>query len=165
MQNLQAEQIYRKYFSVIYSICFLYMKNEADACDMVQETFLKLLQGYFSYESEDKTKAWLIVTASNYCKKQLRKSWRKKQISYDAKIHDMGKEDPDNLLLQIIENLDEKYRLPVYLCYFEGYKSKEIAAMLHINASTIRSRLAKARQILRLELAPEQIAKETIRKV
>lgn len=164
MQNLEVEQIYRKYFAAIYSICFLYMKNEADACDMVQETFLKILQGYFTYQNEEKTKAWLIVTASNCCKKQLRKSWRKKQISYDAAIHDMGKEDPDNLLLRIVEELEEKYRLPVYLYYFEGYQSKEIAKILHVNASTIRSRLAKARQILRLELAPEQIAKETIRK-
>lgn len=164
MQNLEIEQIYRKHFAAVYSICFLYMKNEADACDMVQETFLRLLQGYFTYQSEEKTKAWLIVTASNCCKKQLRKNWRKKQVSYDAKVHDVGKEYPDNLLLRMVEELEEKYRLPVYLYYFEGYSSKEIAEILHINASTIRSRLAKARQILRLELAPEQISEKTMRK-
>ena len=118
MKVKEAEALYQKYFAAVYSICFLYMKNEADACDMVQETFLQLLQGRFTYQSQEKTKAWLIVTASNCCKKQLRKSWRKKQVAYDAALHDRGKEDPDNLLLRMVEELEEKYRLPVYLYYF-----------------------------------------------
>ncbi|MCI8859781.1 MAG: RNA polymerase sigma factor [Lachnospiraceae bacterium] len=165
MKVKEAEALYHKYFAAVYSICFLYMKNEADACDMVQETFLQLLQGRFTYQSQEKTKAWLIVTASNCCKKQLRKSWRKKQVAYDAALHDRGKEDPDNLLLRMVEELEEKYRLPVYLYYFEGYHSAEIAKILHVNASTIRSRLAKARELLRLELAPEKNLQDNIGRV
>lgn len=152
MRLEKAERIYQEYFAAVYSVCFLYMKNQADACDMVQDTFLRLLQRDFNYEDEQKTKAWLIVTASNCCKSQLRKSWRKKQVAYDASIHDRGREESDNLILRMVEELEEKYRLPVYLYYFEGYCSAEIAAMLHINASTVRSRLAKARKLLRLEL-------------
>lgn len=152
MQVEKAEELYHKYFAAVYSVCFLYMKNQADACDMVQETFLRLIQRRFDYEDEEKAKAWLIVTASNCCKSQLRKSWRKKQVPYDAAVHEQGKEDPDNLILRMVEELEEKYRLPVYLYYFEGYRSAEIAKLLHINASTVRSRLAKARKLLRLEL-------------
>lgn len=154
MRVKEAESLYHKYFAAVYSVCFLYMKNEADACDMVQETFLRLLQSRFQYQDGEKAKAWLIVTASNCCKSQLRKSWRKRQVAYDAALHDAGREDPDNLLLRMVEELDEKYRLPVYLYYFEGYQSREIAKMLHTNASTVRSRLAKARELLRLELSP-----------
>ncbi len=165
MKVKEAEALYQKYFAAIYSVCYLYMKNEADACDMVQETFLQLLQGRFQYQSQEKTKAWLIVTASNCCKKQLRKSWRKKQVAYDAALHDRGKEDPDNLLLRMVEELEEKYRLPVYLYYFEGYHSAEIAKILHVNASTIRSRLARARELLRLELAPEKNLQNNIGRV
>lgn len=160
MQAKEAEHLYHQHFATVYSICFLYMKNEADACDMVQETFLRLLQSRFTYHNEEKAKAWLIVTASNCCKSQLKKSWRKKQVAYDAAIHDTCREDSDNLLLQMVEDLEEKYRLPLYLYYFEGYHSAEIAGMLHINASTVRSRLAKARELLRSELVPE----ESIRK-
>ena len=156
MQIDKAEELYYKYFAAVYSVCFLYMKNEADACDMVQETFLQLLQTKFEWQNEKKAKAWLIVTASNCCKSQLKKSWRKKQVAYDAVVHDIGKEDPDNLLIQMIEELEEKYRLPIYLFYFEGYSSAEIAKMLHVNDSTIRSRLAKARKILRMELEAEE---------
>lgn len=156
MQTREAEILYRKHFAAIYSVCFLYMKNESDACDMVQETFLRLLQKHFTYEDDEKTKAWLIVTASNCCKSQLRKSWRKREVVYDAKIHDTGREDSDNLLLRMVEELEEKYRLLVYLYYFEGYHSAEIAKLLHINASTVRSRLTKARKILRLEFEAEE---------
>lgn len=152
MQMEHAEELYQKYFTAVYSVCFLYMKNQADACDMVQETFLRMLQGKFNYEDEEKAKAWLIVTASNCCKSQLKRSWRKKQVVYDASVHDQGKEESDNLLLRMVEELEENYRLPVYLYYFEGYRSAEIAKILHVNASTVRSRLAKAREILRLEL-------------
>lgn len=164
MQMEKAEELYHKYFAAVYSVCFLYMKNEADACDMVQETFLRLLQGKFGYEDEEKAKAWLIVTASNCCKSQLRRSWRKKQVTYDAAVHDTavfdaGKQDSDNLLLRMVEELEEKYRLPVYLHYFEGYKGEEIAKMLHVNASTVRGRLAKARKLLRLELEEQHTVK------
>lgn len=151
MQMKEAENLYARFFPAVYSICFLYMKNEPDACDMVQETFLRLLQSRFVY-TDEKAKAWLIVTASNCCKSQLRRSRRKKQIAYDAALHETGREDPDNLLLRMVEELEEKYRLPVYLFYFEGYNSAEIARMLHVNASTVRSRLEKARKLLRMEL-------------
>ncbi len=156
MQMDRAKELYQKYFAAVYSVCFLYMKNEADACDMVQEAFLRMLQRDFAYEDEERAKAWLIVTASNCCKSQLRRSWRKKQVVYDAAVHDKGKEQTDNLLLRMVEELEEKYRLPVYLYYFEGYRSAEIAAMLHVNASTVRGRLAKARKILRLQLEEEE---------
>lgn len=86
-------------------------------------------------------------------------------MAYDAALHDRGKEDPDNLLLRMVEELEEKYRLPVYLYYFEGYHSAEIAKILHVNASTIRSRLARARELLRLELAPEKNLQNNIGRV
>lgn len=156
LQTEHAERLYHQYFATVYSVCFLHMRNEADTCDMVQETFLRLLQSRFTYQDEEKAKAWLIVTASNCCKTQLKKPWRKRQVAYDANIHSIGKEDSDNLLLQVVEKLETKYRLPVYLYYFEGYRTSEIASILHINASTVRGRLAKARKLLRLELAPEE---------
>lgn len=164
LQTREVENLYRKHFAAIYSVCFLYMKNETDACDMVQETFLRLLQGHFNYKDDEKTKAWLVITTSNCCKSQLRRSWRKREVIYDAKVHDTGMEYSDNLLLRMVEELDEKYRLPVYLYYFEGYNSAEIAKMLHINASTVRSRLSKARSILRCELAIEKNPENKIRK-
>lgn len=137
MNVKEAEALYHKYFAAVYSICFLYMKNEADACDMVQETFLQLLQGRFTYQSQEKTKAWLIVTASNCCKKQLRKSWRKKQVAYDAALHDRGKDflhfdDSGNYHLK---NVKRTLSYPMYNGQAEGQLT------LHSNLETLSYRL------------------------
>jgi len=177
MDRTLAEQLYRKYFDCVYSICFLYMKNEADACDAVHDTFLKMMTGRFHYESDEKSKAWLIVTASNICKSKLGHWWRR-NISIDdaagtgrtagtgraagrgtaAGSGDIGQSTGDyelqedgSLMMRMIEELPENYRLPVYLHYFEGYTIEEISQMTGVNASTLRSRLARAREILKKE--------------
>jgi|GEM_PF-5191112 len=83
MNQELAERLYRTYFAAVYGVCFLYMRNEADACDAVQETFLRMLSGRFVYESDEKTKAWLIVTASNVCRNSLVCWWRRKVHAAD----------------------------------------------------------------------------------
>ena len=72
-------RIYERHVDSVYRLCFSFMKNSADAEDMVQETFLRLLSSGKSFESEEHEKAWLIVTASNLCKDTLKKWWRKNE--------------------------------------------------------------------------------------
>lgn len=66
------------------------MKNHADAQDMTQETFCQMLRKPFRYESDEKTKAWLIVCASNLCKNHLKKWWIKRTVALDESIGDYG---------------------------------------------------------------------------
>ena len=61
MKEFDPERIYNLYFDTVYKVCFLYMKNHADAQDMTQDTFCQMLRKPFRYESDEKTKAWLIV--------------------------------------------------------------------------------------------------------
>lgn len=152
MKQSKVQELYEKYFDTIYRICFLYMKNETDSCDMVQETFLKLIQAHVQFETEEKAKAWLIVTASNVCKSSLRKAWRKKRAIYDEDLYPEQAAEGQSQLLELVKSLEDKYGVPVYLYYYEGYQTGEIAKMLGSNPSTIQSRLAKARKILRMEL-------------
>lgn len=152
------ERIYDLYFDTVYRVCFLYMKNSADAQDMAQETFLQMLRKPFNYESDEKTKAWLIVCASNLCKNHLKKWWRKKSVSLDEEIGNLENIQGINLnneqseILETVMSLDGKYSLPVYLYYYEGYSTGEIAKMTDTKPSTVQTRLAKARQLLKMEL-------------
>ena len=152
------ERIYDLYFDTVYRVCFIYMKNSADAQDMAQETFLQMLRKPFNYESDEKTKAWLIVCASNLCKNHLKKWWRKKSVSLDEEIGNLENIQGINLnneqseILETVMSLDGKYSLPVYLYYYEGYSTGEIAKMLDTKPSTVQTRLAKARQLLKMEL-------------
>ncbi len=152
MKQNKVQELYENYFDTIYRICFLYMKNETDSCDMVQETFLKLMQAQVQFESEEKAKAWLIITASNLCKSSLRKVWRKKRVIYDENMYPEQAAKEQTQVLELVKSLDGKYGIPVYLYYYEGYQTGEIAKMLGSNPSTIQTRLAKARKLLRMEL-------------
>lgn len=155
MNHFDAKQLYQQFFDMVYRICFLYMKQESDACDMAQETFLRLLKNKPQFDSEEKAKAWLIVTASNCCKTQLSKWWRSRREVYDEEI--MMAVNPEETeanreIRELVWSLEKKYSVPMYLYYFEGYKIHEISKMLRIKESTIQTRLARARELLKLEL-------------
>ena len=141
--------IYHRHVDTVYRICFSFMKNAADTEDIVQETFLKLITCGRQFQSENHEKAWLIVTASNACKDAL-KHWSRKaeniencQIPVDTAPFES---DP---MLDAILMLPTKYKEVVYLYYYEGYTTVEIAKMLHCPNSTVRNWLAKARKLLK----------------
>lgn len=152
----ELKEIYQQYFDMVYRVCFLYMKNQADAQDMTQETFCRMIDSAFVYESEERTRAWLIVTASNCCKSQLKKWWFKKRVEYEDGIGGEQVIENDRSVNDAVMSLADKYSIPTYLYYYEGYSTGEIAKMLNVNQSTVQTRLAKARTLLKLELTEKE---------
>lgn len=149
----EIEEIYNRHIDTVYRVCFSFMKNAADAEDMVQETFLKLIAGNRKFQSENHEKAWLIVTASNTCKNAL-KHWRRKAENIEdyTMLLDSASDSASALedtMLPAILALPVKYKEVVYLYYYEGYQTPEIAKMLHCSDSTVRNRLARARKYLK----------------
>ena len=145
-------EIYNRQVDTVYRICFSFMKNTADTEDMVQETFLRLLGSGVGFVSEEHEKAWLIVTASNLCKDTLKKWWRKTEDIDDPAL---GLKTPP---FEIDEALDAILKLPpgqktaVYMHYYEGYTTAEIATYLRCPHATVRSRLSRARKTLKHKL-------------
>ena len=78
----EIEEIYERNRITVYRVCFAYMKNPADTEDAVQETFIRLIDKVPKFESEEHEKAWLIRTASNICKNEL-KHWRRRNENID----------------------------------------------------------------------------------
>ena len=148
----EITEIYNRQVDTVYRICFSFMKDAHDTEDMVQETFLRLISGGIAFVSEEHERAWLIVTASNLCKDTLKKWWRK-----TADIDDPGlnlKQPPfevDHVLAAIME-LPADQKTAVYMYYYEGYSTSDIAAFSHCSDATIRSRLARARKVLKKKL-------------
>lgn len=93
--------VYEKYAEDIYRVCFSFMKNHMDAEDAVQETFLKFYHSEKKFESEKHRKAWLIVTASNYCKDMLKQHWRKRRSDIEQIPERAGKEEPKKITGQV----------------------------------------------------------------
>ena len=143
--------IYNRQVDTVYRICFSFMKTRADTEDMVQETFLRLMSNGTVFQSEKHEKAWLIVTASNVCKGALRRSWRK-HTSIEE-LPEIAQEGPElNPVLEAILALPRDQKTAVYMYYYEGYSSAEIAQALGCRQGTVRSRLSRARQALKKDL-------------
>lgn len=143
--------IYHRQVDTVYRICFSFMKNKADTEDMVQDTFLRLMKSGPEFQSEKHEKAWLIVTAANLCKDSLRKAWRKNE-SIDDLPEMAGEDSLHNPVLDAILTLPRDQKLAVFLYYYEGYSTAEIAKILGCRQGTVRSRLHRARDALRIYL-------------
>lgn len=144
--NVLLGEIYDRQVDSVYRICRMYMKNHQDAADMVHNTFLALLEKQKIFESEEHEKAWLIKVAVNMCKNEL-KHWRRRSEDIDGMELPSG--DKEDSIMPLVLQLPDELKIPVYLHYYEGYRSDEIGEMLGISASAVRTRLQKARERLK----------------
>jgi RNA polymerase sigma factor (sigma-70 family) len=150
--NEELTQIYDRHVKTVYRVCFMYMKNQADTEDMVQNTFLRLMRDKTIFENEEHEKAWLIRTATNLCKDYFKHWWSKTvgmDYAADAAVEQTFNTDSN---LEKVFALPPKYKTPIYLYYYEGYSTVEIARILKKNPSTVRSWLHKGRNLLRIEM-------------
>lgn len=159
MKRTQEEilSLYEEYYDMVWRICVMQFGNSHDAYDATQETFIRLMNYPKDFLNKEHEKAWLIRTAINYCK-DVRKSSQRKRVIFQ----DVGQQIQENIVpdmysdvFETLKELPEKYRAILYLYYYEGYSLKEIAAMLKINASTLRSRFAKAKAVMKEYLEDE----------
>lgn len=141
------------YADTIFRIAFNYCKNRQDSDDIVQNVLLKYYKSDKDFESEEHIKNWLIRVAVNESKKLLVSPFKKKIVP----LEEMGdkftfeqKEESD-LYLSVMR-LKPKYRIVIYMYYFEDYSVNEIADILKENPSTVRTRLMRARNKLKEEL-------------
>ncbi|MCL2082142.1 MAG: RNA polymerase sigma factor [Oscillospiraceae bacterium] len=146
----EIAELYERHKEKIYRVCFLHMKNAADTEDAVHDTFCKLIQSGTVFNDSTHEEAWLIRTAGNLCKDNLRHWWRKRENLEDYN-HLSGQSDIDHTL-SVVLDLPSKYKTVIYLYYYEGYDSVEISKILQKPQSTIRYYLSQARKILKEQL-------------
>lgn len=148
----EITEIYNRNADTVYYVCYSFMKNKPEAEDMVQETFLRLITKGRAFESERHEKAWLIVTASNLCKDALKRMHRREEPLEDH----WGLASPealrDNPVLEAVLSLPAEYKTVVHMYYYEGYTAREIAGALRCPQATVRTRLARARKLLKTML-------------
>lgn len=148
--------LYRRHVGMVYQVCLILMKNVPDAEDATQTVFRKVMEYDKPFRDPEHEKAWLIVTARNECKNQLKHWWRTQRAGDKALEHLTWELPEDQGVWEQIRALPEQYRLVLYLHYYQGYATGEIADMLGENPSTVRSRLVQARKKLKLRLEAEK---------
>lgn len=156
----QMEEIYRRNCDMVYRVCLLQLKHEQDALDAVSETFVRLFQKSPDFTDTEHERAWLIRTAINYCKDVQKSFWKRKRNVYDEAAEQMLQSvqttSEDRQVLHAIWKLPSAHSELLYLHYYEGYSIEEIATIMHKNASTLRSRLSRAKELLRKELEKDE---------
>lgn len=168
---LAIEVLIRRYQNYVFRLCYLVMRNEQDAEDMTQETFVRAFRALPRFEIREGTsfEAWLYRVAVNACRSRMRRKWYQVLPWPDPAPQMVGEpeEQPDRCLMRgeqrdeilaAIDTLGEKHRLVVILRYYGGLSNEEIAQALNIPCGTVRSRLHVARRRLK-ELLTEETEK------
>lgn len=145
-------ELYQRNVSRIYKLCYIYLKNAVDAEDAVQSVFLKFLQAGVSFNDQNHEKAWFITTARNYCKDILKSWWKRQRVDLETlpEIVSQDEVDQEKEIIIKLLSLPEKYKSVLHLYYLEGYSIKEIAELLESNESTVRTRLQRGREKLKI---------------
>lgn len=137
------------YLDMVYRLCLSCLGQKADAEDACQNVMERLYRASPTFESEEHTRRWLCRVAVNESRRLLTSPWRRRTVGLDEAVLYQVEEPEDRGVLEAVWKLPEKYRVPLYLYYFEGYGTEEIGAILSRPPSTVQTQLARAREKLR----------------
>ena len=149
----EVSRLVETYSPMLLRLACTRLENPADAEDVVQEVFLKLLTARPSFRDAEHEKAWLIRTTLHRAA-DLRKAASRRSVPLEEALLASAPE-PEDRLLAAVRALPEKYGAVIHLHYYEGYSLKEIGKLLGLPAATVGTRLARGRERLRQSLKEE----------
>ena len=146
-------ELYKLFSSKLFSVCLKYSRNYAEAEDNLQDAFLTIFKKIEQYKGKGSFEGWLKRITVNTVLQRYRNE-KVFDIINENTIEDVQLEVDEtqvsiDYLLQIIQELPDRYRLVFNLYVLDGYSHKDIAEMLNINLGTSKSNLSRARQILK----------------
>jgi RNA polymerase sigma-70 factor (ECF subfamily) len=178
-------ELIRPYERSVYRMALSFVKNEADAEDVVQEAFLKAFSGLARFRFEASFSTWLISITLNEARTRLRRNTASRTQSLDESEEEGGTISPAllrdwreipsevmerhevrDILRQAVDALPVRYRQVLVLRELEDLSTDETAALLEITAANVKVRLHRARIMLQKQLAPQlkKISPETRRR-
>lgn len=157
-KNYDVKILFEQYSDMVYRIAVSYGNDIQTAQDVVQEVFLRVLQKTPRFESPEHEKAWLIRVTINCCKSLLSSAWvkRMRPLEDAERAFLLFNHDGESALYETLMKLPAKYRIVLYLRYYEEYPVKEIASILHMMPNTVSARLARAKKMLKQEILKER---------
>ncbi len=150
---LNDEAIIKKYSKTVYKIAYSIVQNKDDADDVFQNVFLKYIKKHPRFNDETHEKAWFIRVTMNTAKSFVIQAWYKntEAISEQLVYAQNDKFDLDFAIKQ----LNPRDRTIIYLFYYEGYKTDEIAKIMKMTSAAVRTALSRTRNKLKIILEKE----------
>ena len=145
---LNVETLFNTYRDDVFRLAVSYTRSIQEAEDVCQTVFLKLLEQ--KHIQPGKEKAWLMQVTANQCRSLLRSSWWKKTVAMDDTLS-VQPPSCDGVLAAVMER-PPKYRVVIYLHYYEGYTTAHIAKLLKISQTAVTTRLSRGRKALEEKL-------------
>lgn len=158
------DQLMERYQNRIYRLALVILRHEGEALDATQESFLRALRAIEKYRGASSFETWLIAIARNVCRDRLRRQRVRRALSLEALTPRWlarlaRREDrpeaqfearqQQQTVWSLVDELDDRLRLPLILRYQYDYSCAEIAPMLGIATKTVYGRLSEGRRLLR----------------
>lgn len=166
------EKLIASYEKKVYNIAYRYMGSKEEAEDLAQEAFIKVFRSIRSFRGEASFSTWLYHIVTNVCRDALRKNSRRMADSLDCAVTtekgELQREVPDwsmspepiyenqelgELLHYLISQLTPEYKAVIIMRELEEMSYEEIAKELNCSLGTVKSRLSRARKVLRDKIA------------
>ncbi len=153
----EVASIIEKYGDLIYRTAFVQVKSRDLADDIFQEVCMRLVRQRERRDSEEHWKAWLIRATIHCCRDYWKSAWHRKITFAEPDEEETAPQEggTGGWVTQCVQGLPEKYRMVIYLYYYEQYSLKEIAQILSLNENTVASRLSRGRGKLKKMLEQE----------
>ncbi len=155
LSRQEAERLVGTYSDTILRLSYTYLRSTQDAQDICQTVFLRLLEKPRTFDSPAHERAWILRTAINVCKDQLKSHWRRTSVPLEAAAAVPAPQAEEGSLLAAVALLPPKYRTVLYLYYYEGYSAREIAQLMGQTPAAVATQLSRGRAKLRARLESE----------
>ncbi|MDY3984856.1 RNA polymerase sigma factor [Dysosmobacter sp.] len=151
----EFHQAAERYLDMTYRVALNWFRRPADAEDAVQETMLRLWRSDTDFADEEHLRRWLVRVTLNECRRISASPWRKRTVALESCRPPVLPDPARQTLYDEVMALPGKYRVPLYLYYYEGYSVAEVGELLGLKTSTVQTRLARGRGKLKTQLEEE----------
>lgn len=158
-ENDHFEKIMEKYSDMVYRLAYALVKNRYDADDIYQEVFLCYFRKKPVFLGEEHEKAWFLRVTMNRCRNHWKSAWMRRitELTEDDRLEETRMEEEGFELIETVRTLPEKYRAVIHLFYYEDMSIEEISNVLRAKPSTVRTRLTRARRLLKERLEESDV--------
>ena len=155
MTEQEFDRAAGRYLDMVYRIALNALRRPADAEDAAQTVMLRLWQSGEGFQGEDHLRHWLARVTVNVCRDMARSPWHRRMVPLEHCPEPSFPTPEQGDLFRAVMDLPGKYRLPLYLYYYEGYAVAEVGELLGLKPSTVQTCLARGREKLKTMLEEE----------
>lgn len=159
-------EIVMRYKEAVFAVTLSILRNRADAEDATQDAFIRAYENLRRYDLSRKFSTWLFTVAANVAKNALRKRRRQREPPIFEPEGDPAEEVHTDIRLEAVRKavaeLPEPYRAPVVLHYWHGLALEEIGQILGIPVGTVKTRLHRARALIRAKLLEQGVIGDAV---